>query len=83
MGTKMNLEFQKALQKKKILYFSRGKILIKKELQSAQDDLDESKDRFRNKKYKYATIAAYYSMFHAACALIYWLLCRHYLLTMA
>lgn len=71
MGRKINLEFQKALEKKKILHFSKGKILVKKELKAAEDDLNEAKDRLKNKKYKYATITAYYSMFHVTRALIY------------
>ena len=71
MGGKMNLEFQKALEKKRILNFSKGKVLVKKELRAAEDDLSEAKDRLKNKKYKYATITAYYSMFHCARAFIY------------
>jgi uncharacterized protein (UPF0332 family) len=71
MAGKINLEFQKALEKKRILHFSKSKALIKKELGAAKDDLNEAKDRLKNKKYKYATITAYYSMFHAARALIY------------
>ena len=67
----MSVEFQKALEKRRILKFSRGKQLVKKELQAAQDDLLEAQDRFKNKKYKYATITAYYSIFHSARALIY------------
>jgi len=71
MAGKMNLEFQKALEKKRISLFSKGKALTTKELEAAKDDLNEAKDRLKNKKYKYATITAYYSMFHAARALIY------------
>jgi len=71
MGREMNLEFQKALQKKRILSFSKGKTQVRKELAAAEDDLNEAKDRFKNKKYKYATIDAYYSMFHAVRSLIY------------
>ena len=67
----MNLEFQKALDKKRILYFNRGKMLIKKELEAAESDLNEASDRLKNRKYKYATITAYYSMFHTSRALIY------------
>jgi len=67
----MNLEFQKALEKKRILYFNRGKMLIKKELEAAESDLNEASDRLKNRKYKYATITAYYSMFHTSRALIY------------
>jgi len=71
MGNKVNINFQKGLKKRKIVYFSKAKILVKKEIQSSLDDLREAIDRLKNKKYKYATITAYYSMFHIARALIY------------
>ena len=71
MAEKRNLEFQKALEKKRILKFSRANELVKKELEAAEDDLKEAKDRLKHKRYKYAIITAYYSMFHAARALIY------------
>jgi hypothetical protein len=50
MGRKMNLEFQKALEKNRILGFDKGKMLVKKELEAAKDDLDEAKNRLKNKK---------------------------------
>ena len=34
------------------LHFSKGKALIKKELEAAKDDLNEAKNRLKNKKYK-------------------------------
>ena len=71
MGTKMNIEFQKALERKRIIPFERGKALIKSEIKSAQDDFEEAEDRFNNERYKYAIINAYYAMFHCARALIY------------
>ena len=67
----MNIEFQKAIEKKRILRFSQGKRQIKKELREAENDLAEAINRFDNEKYKYATINGYYSMFHCARALIY------------
>jgi len=57
----VNIEFQKALEKKRLFPFTKGKKLIKNELNNAQDDLREAEDRFKNKRYKYATITAYYS----------------------
>jgi len=71
MERKINSEFQKGLEKKKLVYFHRAKKLVNKELKSASDDLREAIDRFNNGKFKYATITAYYSMFHAARAFIY------------
>ena len=67
----MNIEFQKAIEKKRILPFSQGKRQVKKELQEAEGDLTEAVNRFDSEKYKYATITGYYSMFHSARALIY------------
>jgi len=71
MGKKVNFEFQKGLEKKRILSFSGGRSLIKQELQAAKADLEEAVNRLENNKFKYATIMAYYSMFHSARALIY------------
>ena len=71
MGSQAGLEFKKAIEKKRIVRFTKAKALVDKELQAAQDDLSEAEDRNKNQKYKYATIMAYYSMFHAARALIY------------
>lgn len=67
----MNQEFKKALEKKRIVPFPPGRKLIEKELQAAEQDLREAKDRLQNEKFKYATITAYYSMFHSARALLY------------
>lgn len=67
----MNIEFQKAIEKKRILNFTQGKKQVKKELLEAENDLSEALNRFESKKYKYATITGYYSMFHSARALIY------------
>ena len=67
----MNEAFKECLKKRKIILFPRAKGLIKKELTAAHDDLDEAKDRLKNSRYKYATINSYYSIFHAARALLY------------
>jgi len=67
----MNQAFKEALEKKKIFHFSQAKSLVDKELKVALDDLAESKDRFKNERYKYATIDAYYATFHAARALLF------------
>lgn len=67
----MNQAFKEALEKKKIFHFAKAKGLVSKELKVASDDLDEAKDRFKNERYKYATINAYYATFHAARALLF------------
>ena len=67
----MNREFETALDKRRIIAFPEGKRLVSKELVVAVDDLDEARDRFSKGKFKYATITAYYSMFHIARSLLY------------
>ncbi len=71
MGKIENIEFKEAIAKRRILPFPKGKHLVTKELKESGDDLKEAQDRFENEKYKYATIMAYYSIFHAARALVY------------
>ena len=71
MARNVDLEFKKALERKRILRFAQGRKLVRKEIRSAREDLAEAKDRYKNSKYKYATITAYYSMFHTARALLY------------
>ena len=71
MGEKVNKDFKKGLERKRILVFDKAKLLVNKELEDADDDLTEAIDRLKNKKYKYATITAYYSMFHTVRALVY------------
>ncbi|MGD9345447.1 MAG: HEPN domain-containing protein [Candidatus Aminicenantes bacterium] len=63
--------FEECLKKRKIIPFPRAKSFVKKELKAAKDDLAEAQDRLRNDRYKYATINSYYSIFHAARALLY------------
>ncbi|MEW6033349.1 MAG: HEPN domain-containing protein [Chloroflexota bacterium] len=67
----MNQEFKQCLESKKIIPFERGKGLIKKELSTAESDLSDAKAGYQDKRFKWSTIQAYYSMFHAARALIY------------
>ena len=67
----MNQEFKRCIENKKIIPFTRGGELIKKELSVAQSDLSDAKAGFDSQRYKWSTIQAYYAMFHAARALIY------------
>ena len=67
----MSLEFQKCLEKGKIKPFPQGKKLMPKEINSAKEDLKSAQKSFEGQNYKWATIQAYYSMFHTARSLIY------------
>jgi uncharacterized protein (UPF0332 family) len=66
-----NRVFEDCLRSGKLIPFPRAKRLAKKELAAAAEDLAEARDRFVHAKYKYATINAYYAVFHAARALLY------------
>jgi uncharacterized protein (UPF0332 family) len=67
----LNSEFKRCIERGKIIAFRKGTSLVGKELHSAADDLFASKDSFKKGNYKWATIQAYYSMFHTARGLIY------------
>lgn len=64
-------DFKDCLKRGKIKEFSKAKSLIPKEFDSAKSDLKTAQDSIKQENYKWATIQAYYSMFHTARALIY------------
>ena len=64
-------EFKKCLEKGKLREFPKGKQLYLKELKTAGEDLEEARENYKNKRFKWATIQAYYAMFHTGRALIY------------
>ena len=67
----MDYHFKRCLEKKNLIKFGIDKNLIKKEIAAAESDLKDSEDVLKINKYKWTTITAYYSMFHAARALLY------------
>ena len=67
----MSRDFKKCLEKKSLYRSEGAKRLFKKEFESAEDDLGEAKLSLSEGRCKWATIQAYYSMFHAARALLY------------
>jgi uncharacterized protein (UPF0332 family) len=67
----MDYHFKRCLEKKNLVKVDINEDLINKEMQVAESDLKDSKDVLKVGKVKWATISAYYSMFHAARALLY------------
>lgn len=59
-------EFDDCLKKGKIVRFPPAR-----ELQTAREDLLTSRQSLKHKNYKWATVQAYYTMFHAARTLLY------------
>lgn len=64
-------EFDDCLKRRKIIRFPSAKKLAAKELDVAQADLAASRQSLKQKNYKWATVQAYYTMFHAARTLLY------------
>jgi uncharacterized protein (UPF0332 family) len=59
------------LKRGKIVRFPAAKKLASKELDVAREDLKTSQKSLKQKSYKWATVQAYYAMFHAARTLLY------------
>ena len=71
MASRISPEIQRLLAERKLIRAKISKEMILKEISAAKDDLEDAKDSFKFKKYKWATIQGYYSMFHSARALLY------------
>ncbi len=71
MGSRINPEFQRLLIERKLLKARITGSMILKEIEGAKIDLKDAQDSLEQKKFKWATIQGYYSMFHSARALLY------------
>ena len=69
--TVMEREFSDCLHKNKIVSFSGARKLVARELKAAQDDLKAASQSLSDGREKWATVQAYYAMFHTARALLY------------
>jgi len=68
----MNIpELDDCLKKGKIVRFPAAKKLAVKELDVAREDLLTSQRSLKQRNYKWATVQAYYAMFHAARTLLF------------
>lgn len=63
-------DFERCIKERHLLRIKTTNEMIKKEIASAEYDLDRSKESMKNEDYKWALVQAYYSMFHAAKALV-------------
>lgn len=67
----MSRDFKSCLDKKKLYRSDAAKPLAGKEFKSATEDLADAEMSVSQRRFKWATIQAYYAMFHAARALLY------------
>ena len=63
-------EFERCLKERRILKFDASHEMIKKELEGAKYDLSSAEESLHDKDFKWASVQAYYSIFHAAKALV-------------
>lgn len=64
-------EFDECIKKGKIVRFPAARKLVSKELAVAKEDLATAQKSIKQKNFKWATIQAYYAMFHSARTLLY------------
>ncbi len=64
-------EFKRFVDERRLIRIGIDRKLILKEIEGAANDLEDAKDSLSRKKFKWATIQGYYSMFHATRALVY------------
>ena len=64
-------QFRRFVEEGKLTRIGIDRKLILKEVEGAASDLEEAKDSLSRKKFKWATVQGYYSMFHSARALLY------------
>ena len=63
-------EFERCLKERRLIKINATNEMIQKEISTAEYDLNSSKDSAKDEDYKWAAVQAYYSMFHAAKALV-------------
>lgn len=71
MAGGMSSEFRQLLAERKLLRIAPKRNMILKEIEGALSDLKDAEDSLQRRKFKWATIQGYYSMFHSARALLY------------
>lgn len=67
----MSTEFDRCVKERKLVKIKEDRALINKELKGAEYDLSKAKKSLEDDDFKWATIKAYYSMFHSARALVF------------
>ena len=66
-----NKDFEDCLKRNKLVKFAAAKKLVRRELETAGQDLKTAQESLESRNDKWATIQAYYAMFHTARALLY------------
>jgi uncharacterized protein (UPF0332 family) len=71
MGTRVSFKFKRLLEERRLTRIKPDRKLILKEIEGAKSDLETARKSLRDENFKWAIIQGYYSIFHAARALLY------------
>lgn len=71
METRVSYKFKQLLEERKLSKIKLDKALILKEIEAAELDLETARKSLQDRNFKWATIQGYYSIFHAARALLF------------
>ncbi len=71
MGERVSPLVKRLLEERKMTRARISGEMVRKELEAAKADLSAAKESLKKGEYKWATVQAYYSMFHAARGLLY------------
>jgi uncharacterized protein (UPF0332 family) len=71
MGTRMSFKFKQLLGERRLTKIKPDRKLLLKEMKGAKSDLETARKSLQDGNFKWATIQGYYSIFHAARALLY------------
>lgn len=71
MAGRISATLQRLLDERKIARMKTDKKILLKEIEGAEHDISRAKITYSEEDYKWATVQAYYCMFHSARALLY------------
>lgn len=71
METRMSFKFKQLLGERRLTKIKSDRKLVLKEMKGAESDLETARKSIQDGNFKWATIQGYYSIFHAARALLY------------
>ena len=71
MGERLSPEIWRLLEERKLTRFQASEEMVIKEVEGARYDVERAKKSLAEGDHKWATIQAYYSMFHLARALLF------------
>jgi uncharacterized protein (UPF0332 family) len=71
MGTRVSFKFRQLLEERRLVRIKPDRKLVFKEIEGAKSDLETARKSLQDGNFKWAIIQGYYSIFHAARALVY------------